>query len=212
MSLSLVVGDSRLSGLQYYINQENTGTIPIYVLSCSGKGIQELTAIIENQTTNHPYARVILAGGICDCTQRNEDCSNISDKFVFNFDNSKDLTDHLYNLFIASSRDLLRNRPCVKISYSELVGMDMERSLYTRNPSAGQQDILNSSIMDINPKIVSINEGNNVPTPWIAKRVHISIKNGIHHQYERLSDGIHWDDNLKSICAKKIVDVIYKMQ
>ena len=212
MNTSLIIGDSRLSGLQYFVNIANTGTIPIQVLACSGKGIQELTTIIENQTTNHPYARVILVGGICDCTQRNEDYRNISDKFIFNFDNSKDLTEHLYNLFKASSHDLSRNRPYVRVAYSELVGMDMERSLYTRNPIAGQQDILNNSIMDINPKIVSINEGNNVPTPWIAKRVHIIRKNGVHHQYERLSDGIHWEDNLKHICAQKFVDVIYKMQ
>ena len=177
MNLSMVIGDSRLAGLQYYINRAKTGTIPIHVLSCSGKGIQELTTIIEEQTKNHPYARVILAGGICDCTQRNDDCRNISDKFIFNFDNSTELTDHLYTLFKDSSRDLSRSRPHVKISYSELIGMDMERSLYTRNPTLGQQDILNNSIMDINPKVVSINEGNNVPTPWIAKRVHISRKN-----------------------------------
>ena len=212
MNLYMVIGDSRISGLQYYINRANTGTIPIHVLSCSGKGIQELTSIIESQTKNHPYARVILAGGICDCTQRNEDSRNISDKFIFNFDSSTELIDHLYTLFKDSSRDLSRNRPNVKVSYSELIGMDMERSLYTRNPTLEQQIILNNSIMDINTKIVSINEENNVPTPWIVKRVHIIRKNGVHHQYERLSDGIHWDDNLKSICAQKFVDVIYKMQ
>ena len=116
MITSIIIGDSRLSGLQYFVNRANTGTIPIQVLTCSGKGIQELTTIIENQTTNHPYARVILVGGICDCTQRNKDHRNISDKFIFNFDNSKDLTDHLYNLFKASSHDLSRNRPYVKVA------------------------------------------------------------------------------------------------
>ena len=65
--------------------------------------------------------------------------------------------------------------------------------------------------MMINPKIVRINEENSVPTPWIAKRVHVNRKNGS-HQYERLSDGIHLSDELKFICAQKFVDALYKMQ
>ena len=36
-------------------------------------------------------------------------------------------------------------------------------------------------------------------------------KNGAHHQYDRLSDGIYFDEDLKRICAKKFVETIYKM-
>ena len=71
-----------------------------------------------------------------------------------------------------------------------------------------QQDIFDAAIMDINTKIVALNERNNLPTPWIAKRVHVPRKNGMHHQYCRLNDGIHWDIGLKRACAEKFAQTI----
>ena len=122
------------------------------------------------------------------------------------------LCDHIYNLLTDSCKELKRSRPGLKVSYSELIGMNLEKTTYTKNPTYGQQDILNEAIMRINTKIVSINEDNIVPTPWIAKRVHVNRKNGSHHQYERLPDRIHLSDELKCICAQRLVDTIYKMQ
>ena len=102
-------------------------------------------------------------------------------------------------------------RPNVVVSYSEMIGMNMSAVYCTKNPTIEQQNILNQSIMSKNPKIVALNESNNTPTPWISKRVHINRKNGAHHQYDRLSDGIHFDEDLKRICAKKFMETIYKM-
>ena len=211
MDLSYIVGDSRLTGLQYYVNIYNTESLPIYVIKRSGKGICELTSIVKEKTENHPAAKVILVGGICDCTVRNENSSNPNDKFIFNFPSAEVMVEHLHSLYKDSHKDLAHSRPNVRISYSELIGTYLEASPHTRNPEPGQQDMLNEAIVSINKKIVALNESNNVPTPWISQRVHINRKNGVHHKYERLIDGIHWDESLKRICAKKFVETLYKM-
>ena len=156
-------------------------------------------------------ARIIIAGGICDCTERNIDSGNPLEKFIFNFDSTERMTSHLNSLYLDSYKSIRESRPNVVVTYSEMIGMNMTSVTCTKNPTFVQQEILNQSIMNINPIIVSLNEKNNVPTPWIAKRVHIPRKNGAHHQYDRLCDGIHFDEALKRICARKFVETIYKM-
>ena len=211
MDTPLIIGDSRLEGFQLHVDNANPGTVPIYISKNSGKGIQDLTNIAIEKTTDLSHSRIIIAGGICDCTERNTDNSNPREKFIFKFDSVDSMTNYLNSLFIESNKQISKARPNVVVSYSELIGMDMSTVYYTKNPTAQQQDILDQTIMNINPKIVALNEYNSSPTPWISKRVHINRKNGPHHQYERLSDGIHYSDDLKRICAKKYVETIYKM-
>ena len=90
--------------------------------------------------------------------------------------------------------------------------MDLQEYKYVENPLPGQQHVFDTAIMDINTKIVALNSANNMPTPWIAKRVHINRKNGAHHQYCRLSDGIHWDYELRQDCADKFVKAILNIR
>ena len=99
MDISLIIGDSRLDGLQQYIDIANTGVMPIYVSKNSGKGIQDLTNIAIGKTSNHPHARIIIAGGICDCTERNADSGNPFEKFILNFEFVDRITSHLNDLF-----------------------------------------------------------------------------------------------------------------
>ena len=212
MDISFIIGDSRVAGMRILIEQINHGSRHIRAVKCSGKGIRDLTTKVIKITEHHPSAHVIIAGGIYDFTERNEDTSNLNEKFIFKYFNVMPLCEHLHSLFIDSCKELKRLRPLLKVSYSELIGMNLEKIACTKDPIHGQQNILNEAIMMINPKIVRINEENSVPTPWIAKRVHVNRKNGSHHQYERLSDGIHLSDELKFICAQKFVDTLYKMQ
>ena len=44
----------------------NTGTRPIYAIKCRGKGLQELTTIAIGKTENHPNARIIITGELCE--------------------------------------------------------------------------------------------------------------------------------------------------
>ena len=47
------------------------------------------------------------------------------------------------------------------------------------------------AIMGINRKIVNLNKSNKTIPPWMV--------------YERLMDGLHWDNELKDSCAKTLV-------
>ena len=211
MDISFIFGDSRITNIQQHIDTANSENRPIYALKYSGKGLQELTTIAIDRTERHPHAKVIITGGICDFTERNSDHYNPQEKFLFNYNSVGALTSHMDNLFNESYQSFSSSRPFVSITYSELIGMDLEKIVSTKNPYPGQQDILNQAIMEINTKIVALNEKNSMPTPWISKRVHIVRKNGIHHHYERLFDGIHYDEALKCICARKFVETLYKM-
>ena len=108
MDIPLIKGDSRLGGLQLYVDSANTGTVPIYISKNSGKGIQELTNIAIGKTSSPSRNRIIIAGGICDCTERNTDSSNPREKFVFNFDSVDSMTSYLYNLFTESYKQIIK--------------------------------------------------------------------------------------------------------
>ena len=51
MDISYIIGDSRLTGMQYYVDIANAGTRPMHVIKCSCKGIQE--CILIKKTENH---------------------------------------------------------------------------------------------------------------------------------------------------------------
>ena len=86
--------------------------------------------------------------------------------------------------------------------------MDLTTSKCTLNPLPGQQDILSHAIITTHNNIVELNDSNGAPTPCVAKKVHVPRKNGTHHHYKRLSDGIHWDEDLMNECADRFVETI----
>ena len=204
MSCAFVHGDSRLEGMQSYIDEINPGVIPIYVCKHSGHGMYDITTKVLTCLEQHPTAIIIIAVGICDFTSRR----NKSEKYKFMFETKDSMTSYIVNLFEESNIRIKTSKPVAQVTYCDLIGMDLTASKYNEDPLPGQQDILNNAITDINTKIVEINRKNNIPTPWIAKRVHIPRKNGYHHHYCRLSDGIHWSNELKKDCAGNIVKAI----
>ena len=207
MDLSFVFGDSRMEGMQTHIDAHANG-VPIYVRKYSGKGLYDITTEIIKCLDTYPKAKIIVAGGIWDCTHR----ENKHDKFKFVFKSVVEMSSHVVALFKDSHRRIAEINPAAHVSYCQLIGMDMFRSKYTTDPEHDEQDILNAAIMSINNEIVALNVKNHAPTPWLAKRVHIPRKNGVHHQYCQLSDGIHWSTELKGDCAEKIVKAIINMQ
>ena len=122
------------------------------------------------------------------------------------------MKNHLDELYKYSAKELTAYRPEAKIAYSELIGLDLAISPYNAPPMPGQQDILNEAIIAANVNIVKLNVSNGVPTPWIAKKVHVPRKNGYHHHYTRLWDGIHWNEALMKECADRFVETILRMR
>ena len=144
---------------------------------------------------------------MCDCTFKR----TALERPRFTFTNSDDLATHLYDLLCYSYKEITNDWPLAEITFSELIGVDLLTCKYTEDPLPGQQDILNEGIIKVNIKIAEINNKHNVPTPWISQQVHINWKNGWHHRYMRLWDGVHYDTKLKKMCADRFVRALLKI-
>ena len=118
---------------------------------------------------------------------------------------------HLKELLSDSYLKISTSWPLARITYSEIIGVDLFTCKYTESLLPGQQDILDEGIIKTNVKIVEFNKQHNVPTPWISQQVHINRKNGWHHHYLRLWDGVHYDNNLKNACADRFIRTLQKI-
>ena len=126
-----------------------------------------------NKTVNHPTARVLIAGGICDCIFKHS--NNPGEKFHFIFKGKKEMVNHLHEL----SMDINTKKANARLEVKVLIGLDMETSSFTVDPHPGQQDLFISAIMDINPIITTINKGNRNPTPWVTLFTGTMAKNKV---------------------------------
>ena len=193
--------------MQTYINDQDTGDLYVKVHKFSGKGLFFITTEVINELKYNPNARVIITAGVCDCTFKRTP----QEKACFTFYDSNELATHLKDLLSDSYQKINDIWPLARVTYSEIIGVDLQTCKYTENPLPGQQDILNEGIIKTNIKIVEFNKLHNVPTPWISQQVHIKRKNGWHHQYVRLWDGVHYDLNLKNACADRFIRALKKI-
>ena len=72
MNIGFIIGDSRLQGMQEYIDSIDTQGMDIRVMQLSGKGLFKVTSQAMSQLQYYPFAKVIIAAGICDCTFKNK--------------------------------------------------------------------------------------------------------------------------------------------
>ena len=121
MSTAYIFGDSRLKYMQEYINSLDTGDTRVRIISLSGKGIFVVTTEVMHTLKYQPNAKVIITAGICDFTFRN----NTFEKYRFTFHDSDDLATHLLDLIEDSHKKILAAWPEARVSYSELIGLDL---------------------------------------------------------------------------------------
>ena len=150
---------------------------------------------------------MIITVGINDCTFRRRP----GGKFSFTFDNANDMIVHVMAHIEDIDRLIHNVHPEARVSFCDLIGMDLQIYKRCEDPKPGQQDLFNTAILEINHKIGALNKKNNILTPWIAKMVHVPKKGGYNHIYERLDDGLHWDQDLKISCAKRLVRAASKL-
>lgn len=211
---TMIITDSRGSGLQDYLVKLSIpgGTT---VLTHRGAGyelatIKSLTKIIEVK----PKVIIVLVG-ICDLTLRNK----ITKQTTLRYNTVAENVEHVINA-AKSSYDLLKTAGDSKISYATITGIDiadyncaerrhMDTAQYkhycthTKTPHP-DQNILNLAVLQINREITAINKTNNTPTSWVGGVVHAYFKNRNHHQYIRLFDGCHLNENTKKAWAAQI--------
>ena len=200
-------GDSRLTDFESYIRTENEDRLPIYVEAQRGARLNQLGTMTVNRLHNTPGAAVMIAGGINDCSFKN----TLTGKYLFTFENANDMVYHIMNHIEIIDSLIRRVHSEPKVTYCDIIGMDLQAYKWCEDPKPGQQNTFNNAILEINQKIVALNKKNNVITPWIAKTVHIPRKDCYNHLYERLEDGLHWNHELKIACAKRLVRAARKL-
>ena len=207
MSSVHIIGDSRLTEYESFIRDENTNNLPIFVEAQRGARLNQLGTLAINRLHNTKNTSVIIAGGINNCTFKDIQ----SGKYYFNFQSEVEMTSHLMAEFNSVDNLIRSIHGNVRVAYCDIIGMDMEVYKYCTNPTPRQQDIFDSAIIETNRQIVNLNKKNQIFTPWIAKTVHLPRKHGFKHAYERLVDGLHWDDDLKVSCAVRLVNAATKL-
>ena len=219
---TLVLADSRGTGLQQML--EGMGVIGkglVTVLVYRGAGY-EMTAIKAMPTITKLRPKlIILLTGVCDLTYRDRrtKVTNLRHHTV---------GDNILHVITAAKAavDLITSTSDAKVVLATLTGielkdynnparksMDSEKyKLYNTDKVRHRcQEVLNTSILEINRQLVAINKSNSLPTLWTAGLVHSCFKKAIHHYYVRLADGCHPDSKTKVAWAGLITKYITRM-
>ena len=137
MNIAFIFGDSRLENMQTHINDIYNGNLPIYVEKYNGKGLHFLTTEVLECLKIYPTARIIMAGGICDCSHRPNRLVN----FRCTFTSMSEMSEDIMALFYDSNNIIRTEYPGARVCYSELISMDLLEYKNIDNPFPGQQDI-----------------------------------------------------------------------
>ena len=125
---------------------------------------------------------------------------------------------------LKAAHDILDTLGDCKISIATLTGLDLaEYNLKARRHMnhveykdhnnnnrirAREQEMLNEAIIEINKMITVINKKAGVPTTWLGTVVHSYYRKTHHHNYNKLIDGCHPNDDTKLKWAKLIAKSI----
>ena len=207
MSAVYILGDSRLKNYDAYLNAANSQNLPIYVEAENGAQLQQLCTSAINCLHRNSEAFVIIAGGINGCTFKDTTTGKYKNIFTCSEDMVNDVMGQ-YDDIDKRIRDIHHN---AKVAYSDIIEMDMLAYKWCMDPTPDRQYAFNIAIIEINRKIVQLNVKNNILTPWLAKTVHIPRKHGMSHVYERFINGLHFDEDLKTACARRLMRAATKL-
>ena len=100
--------------------------------------------------------------------------------------------------------------PKVQVIVAPTMGVDLAR-YNGRDWPQDDQEALNHIILQVNRKIIELNEPNNC-IPWISSKVHqCKGKGRWEHRYKYLVDGCHYSHKLKKFCVEKIIKCLIKL-
>ena len=215
---TLVISDSRGNGIQDLIKPIiDIGEVQVLQHRGAGygKAIRDSLTIIDRRNPD----LVILMVGICDITTRDRSTKLTSIRNT----NQDKLTN---NVILALNQAVkeLREHGCKLISIATIAGIELadynnpdrrymnpeqyeeyRRTTKTTDPN---QEQIDTTILLLNKKIVSINRLSASPTTWIASAVHAYFKGAYHHYYKHLQDGCHATQRTKQYWANQIVRTI----
>lgn len=212
----LIVGDSRLRNLEYYLNSTSLN-LNFEVKCLPGARIEEIglrtmTSIAYNDTID----LVLLIGGINDITKLKYHPSRHA---TLRYPTSSEICDKVM-LALYKTRDKLANIFEVPICIATIPGMD----LINYSPAVWYrllplQGILDTAMFEINRRIRGLNRSFGQHTPNLAYPVHRCAGKGgrYYSHYSWLIDGLHpshslkekWASNIINFCAGNLYNVYH---
>lgn len=97
----------------------------------------------------------------------------------------------------------------VKIVTAPITGMSLASYNGVMLSAPEDQERLNNTIIEVNTRIISLNENNQVRTPWTSAIIHRYYRQKYHFAYHKLQqDGCHLTDEIRDFWAKKLASAI----
>lgn len=214
---TLIITDSKGRGLGQYLTGAD-GMVDFELLVHSGAGFELAVIKSMRELSRFKPKFVILTVGICDITIRNRQTKITS----LRFRDIGETAQHVMSAARATYETLTSTHSC-KVSLATITGLDLadynhpcRRFMSTikydnyscnhkiiNNP---QQDLLNQIVIEVNRQITGLNKKHGVPTTWLSTAVHSYYRHTHHHNYRKLSDGCHLDEQTKAKWGSQIVN------
>lgn len=199
----LFICDSRGKGLQQYIAKYTCD--PIHVSISSGAKIYQSATRARFDIKRLIPNQIYLLAGVNNLTDLNRDTRlvNIAEK------NYLKASDTFMTELIETYEYIKGLVPNSKIITAPLTGMSMAsyNGQLLRNPQ--DQDSLNDTVVEINKRIIAINENEGMTTPWTSSIIHRYYRRRYHFAYHKLEvDGCHLSDEVKDFWGKKLAEAI----
>lgn len=218
---ALIIADSRGKGMQQHLDKHLPGE-STKILSHSGAGY-ELAAIKSlKEIRDHKPDIVIIMAGICDITWRDRHSKKTSLRY-------KNVRDNIDNAMGAAKAalDILGAAGEHKISFATVTGLNLtdynnkarrhmlaeEYGQYalTKVDHIQQKD-LDEVIIEVNRQLTAMNRDNGVPTTWTSTTVHSYYRKVHHHNYKKLMDGCHPNNETRERWAKQLAKSIMRIR
>lgn len=181
---SIIFTDSRGLGLRYALDEKGLNNIGVF--SYCGSNLNEIALRSMKEIYRHKPKLVIYMGGIVDLTKKDPTTKALSIRYT----NSAKMVDHMVKSMDAIRYLLKSVFPNMVVIFAGVCGADLH--MYTRKPGISpEQDVLDSSILELNRAIRHNNLLAEVPHPYFTSKVHKWMGGRCHHRYHLLFDGLH---------------------
>lgn len=202
--MALLICDSRGKGLHQHVTKHTNERV--YISINSGATLyQSATRSRHNIRTYNPQQIYVLSG-INNLTTINRHNRQVEVAERNPFKAADQFMEELKDTYTYIKSQV---QPSVKIITAPVTGMSIASYNGNTTPNKADQQSLNDAVLEINKRIVDLNEVNGLHTPWTSAIVHRYFRKTYHFAYHRLSDdGCHLSDEVKNFWGIKLASAI----
>ena len=200
----LVLGDSRLSGIQTLVNGLNVSGEYMEIEEHKGASFESLVLTAESFLPTHPFDVVYITGGVNDITTKDKSTGRIS----YEWGVDKSLEIHMITNLVEADLRLRDRFPASKVVFCPLIGSDLSRVVNGHNTTLEDQEEVDNMVWEYNTHIFRINKERGTVCPALHHQVHRFCKGKRRTYYHHLGDGIHLTGFLRDKWAKQFVTVM----